>query len=188
MKKSLMFLLVLLCMASLVAGMAYSMVNVTTESTIALSAADDAILAFKVIEDADGTFSDKNNKIAMNFQSGNNSHGIQANADYTYEKNLIITNNSADTVRVTILDQSGKGELMATKAVEMSIYNLEEKVYFAQANKLGDKMTMHQGFTDGVVLVEGQEIELTINLRGQNAEGDMESVKADIIFRAVPVQ
>lgn len=98
MKKSLMMMLCLLCVASLVAGMAYTSAGVDTDSKITLSAADDALLAFDMgdASDKDKTVDIKEGKVIMNFD--NEGHGIQPNGLYVWDDCIKVTNNSKNTV------------------------------------------------------------------------------------------
>lgn len=198
MKKGLMFVLSMLCMASLVAGMAYSMVNVSTDSSITLSAADDAMLAFSVAEDADKTFTIEKNKVTMDFSTGETAkHGIQPNAEYTWYDNLTLTNNSEETVRVTILDNDGDNRIMKSDDVQMTIMKYSKGgkggAYLVFANKLGEDMPKHAGYAEGLVLKGGESVSLTVHIRGnadvkRDIDKEGEAFAPELTFRAVTVK
>lgn len=183
MKKSLMFVLVLLCMSSLVAGMAYTMVNVTTESQITLSAAGDAMLAFNVTEDNDGTFAiDSNEKVLMKFNSQNSKgvHGIQPNSEYSWYDQLKLTNNSNEDVQVTL---SNVGELLNNPNAKMTIMS-----YMDRGNSSDDVTLLRYGTKtdEKLVIPAGETVSLTVHIRVgaiTNVEA-IEDINANIVFNA----
>lgn len=110
MKKGLLLVIVLLCVASLMAAMAYTSATVTNASTVTVTNTNTALLALipqlnTVIGNKDGTASvDANGKLFFNFSKGFGAadFGLQRSSTYEWDGLFTAKNNSLETISLKV--------------------------------------------------------------------------------------
>ncbi|MDF2538656.1 MAG: hypothetical protein K0S76_1677 [Herbinix sp.] len=107
MKKSFLVVVALLCMASLMAAMAYTKATVTSAGSFKISNTDTALLALTAGNHGAAGYNQTNKavsgKLVINWAKGNNGEfGMQHGSVYTWDSLFTVTNNSENTVNVTI--------------------------------------------------------------------------------------
>ncbi|MDD4146609.1 MAG: hypothetical protein PHS83_05920 [Clostridia bacterium] len=112
-KKGLALVVVLLCMASLLAAMAYSSAEVKAGYTIKVAKSDEALLALSFNENAaagDCSHSigtDGNLKITFGKVDGETITGLQSGSTYRWKGLVTLTNKSTKPIKVTVTDSVG---------------------------------------------------------------------------------
>jgi hypothetical protein len=114
-KKSLVLVIALLCMASLLAAMAYTSAEVKASYTVKVVASDKALLALVPSADADGTVAvdDKGNLVLDFGKSGSKNTGLQPGSKYVWKDLVTVKNNSDNNIKVTVANPEG-GHLAIT--------------------------------------------------------------------------
>jgi hypothetical protein len=103
-KKSLILVLVLLCMASLMVAMAYASAEVQAGYTVKVAASDKALLALAPhANNGKIAYIDKQGNLVLDFgRVGDDQFGLQPGSTYKWSNLVDVTNNSADTVTVNL--------------------------------------------------------------------------------------
>jgi len=106
MKKSLLLVVALLCMASLMAAMAFTSATVTSGASFLVSNTNAALLALEAgdHEAANYTTGSTSNELVIDWAKGKdgNPYGVQSGSIYTWDKLFKVTNNSEKDVKVSI--------------------------------------------------------------------------------------
>jgi hypothetical protein len=110
MKKGLLLVIVLLCVAGLMAAMAYTSATVTNASTITVTNTNAALLALipqlnTAVGNQDGTASiDANGKLFFNFAKGfgGATFGLQRSSTYEWHSLFSAKNNSEETIALKV--------------------------------------------------------------------------------------
>lgn len=135
MKKSLLVVVVLLCLASLMAAMAYNSAYVHNPTTLKIASSDNALLAVipgTGVGNYDETaYIDQNGVMNINFGKGINGQifGLQPGSGYTWDSLFKIKNNSEENLKyritmngdeimkhITITDTRGSGTVVFDKS------------------------------------------------------------------------
>lgn len=104
MKKSLLVVVALLCMASLMAAMAYTSATVTSAAQMRVTSTDMALLRFDNVNnkfEVGYTTGVKDGELWFDFTQGKVKNGFQPNSVYTY-KNLFRIMNNQDNANIKI--------------------------------------------------------------------------------------
>jgi hypothetical protein len=105
-RKSILLVVTLLCMASLMAAMAYTSAIVTNGASFIVSNTDDALLAIKAGNHAAAGYTTGStaNELVINWAKGKDGaeFGVQSGSVYTWEDLFNVKNNSEKTVEVSV--------------------------------------------------------------------------------------
>lgn len=107
-RKSLLVVVTLLCMASLMAAMAYTSATVTNAASFKVTNTNEALLAITAGNHAAAGYTTGHpivaNELVINWAKGNGGaeFGVQSGSVYTWDDLFTVTNNSDKTVAVSI--------------------------------------------------------------------------------------
>ncbi|MDD2235268.1 MAG: hypothetical protein PHS83_05915 [Clostridia bacterium] len=115
-QKGLALVLMILCMASLLAAMAYTSADVQAGYVVQVANTEQALLALTPNLDPDGTVAVDSGTDGFSLQfgrSGSGEPGVQPGSTYTWQNLVTLTNNSGSKIKVTVSAPSG-GHLVIT--------------------------------------------------------------------------
>jgi hypothetical protein len=103
-KKSLILVLVLLCLSSLMVAMAYTSAEVQAGYTVKVAASDKALLALAPHDNSEKiAYIDDRGNLMLDFgKVGNDNHGLQPGSTYKWSNLVDVINNSTDPVTVNL--------------------------------------------------------------------------------------
>ncbi len=105
MRKSLLVVVVLLCVASLMAAMAYTSATLRNQASFKVSNTDAALLAIRAGDHAAAgyTSGSTSKELVINWAKGNNGEfGVQSGSVYIWENLFYVKNNADHPVKVSI--------------------------------------------------------------------------------------
>lgn len=116
-KKGLVLVLVFLCLASLVAAMAYTSADVKAGYTIKVADSSAALLALSfnsnvAAGDCTGVQDSQDGSLKITF--GNDTNGLQSGGTYVWQGLVTLKNNTTKNIKVTVTDSDSNPRLAIT--------------------------------------------------------------------------
>ena len=148
MKKSLLIVVALLCMASLMAAMAYSSTTITNAASLTVTSSDESLVALipnDGLGNKDKAADIKDGKLVIDMAQGlNGDFGIQPDSFYKWDNLFTVKNNSNETIEFNIT-KDGWGYDTKVNVYLGAYEGAVKKEFYNRSNSKNGMVTLQPG-------------------------------------------